>query len=88
MANGYYFHVDPPAKWRAGFTGAGENAKPFYFHCCQCDKDIEIAGVISTRPDRANFEDIGLVMVGSGPFVNPAMYCADCWREKLAGATR
>lgn len=79
----YYFDVVPPAKWRAGFIGADPDQKPFYFACCECGaKGPEMAGIICTAPT-GKFEDIALLPVKDSPFVNPAMYCSDCWKEKV-----
>lgn len=74
-----YYEVVPPTKWRAGFTGEGDNQKPFYFHCADCDAETEIAGFLGTGPA---FNQIGLIPADGGPFVRAAMFCQGCFQKR------
>ena len=76
------FSLEPPAKWRAGFTGTDANSPPFYFDCAGCGaKEPEIAGVIGTGP---TLEDIGVIPRDG--LYKTAMFCALCFEKLQAQA--
>lgn len=77
-----YFSLEPPARWQAGTVG--EARTPFYFGCADCRaKEPPIAGILSSD---GTFNGIALLPADGGPFVSPAMFCAECYAKRIAPA--
>ena len=80
-----YWTLEPPAQWRAGFTGTEPNKVPFYFDCADCSaKEPPIAGILSTD---GTFSGIGLIRTPGDIFVKTAMFCAPCLATRLQAET-
>lgn len=82
----YYFSIEPPAQYRAGFVGAERT--PFYFDCADCaSKAPAIAGFLGTGP---TFADIGCLPAGPGEtvFRKLALFCAPCYAARIAASTK
>lgn len=76
-----YHSIEPPTKWRAGYSGS--EREEFFFSCADCgEKDAEIAGIIAEDP-YTGFASIGILKAGDG-FYNPAMFCKPCFEKRLA----
>ena len=69
-----------PQMWRAGYSGAGGDRKPFYFACAKCGKEAPIAGYLSASESRGSGETLeNVCLITSGTLPRLALYCADCW---------
>lgn len=78
-----YYSIEPPSKWRAGYTGTEPNRQEFFFSCADCgEEDSLIAGIIADDP-YTGFNSIGVLKSGEG-FYNPAMFCATCFAKRLS----
>jgi hypothetical protein len=75
------YELVTPMQWRAGFTGSGENQKPFFFSCGDCGaKDAVIHGFIGSGP---TLYEIGLMRNGpKDPFTRLAMLCETCFNKQ------
>jgi len=84
-----YFELHPPAKWRMGYSGAGENAKEFYADCADCEaKEPEIAGILA-EADNPTFSGIALIVKPHPKYpesktYHAAMFCQTCFDKRVA----
>lgn len=80
-----YFSVEPPRKWKAGHVGTNP-PKDFFFNCCICGaKEPEISGILADV-NNPTFTGIAVLKQPGTSFLNPAMYCADCFKSECEKA--
>jgi hypothetical protein len=90
-----------PFKWRAGFTGQGENAKPFYFQCADCGSELLAGGLFSRSPgedEAASLDRVAIlapkpkiengvqIWAADTPLPKHALYCQACFDKQVAEA--
>ena len=80
-----FYTLDPPVLRRAGYTGSGADAKPFYFGCGLCGKQGEIAGFIGSGP--TIFDVATLENPSGSPFRRLALFCKPCLQTQMEAAT-
>lgn len=81
MSEYHYAELVTPRKWRAGYSGTGDNKQEFFFDCGKCRKKEPVIHGIYTKGN--GFYDIALLKA-DGAFVAPAMFCEECFNA-LAG---
>lgn len=82
-----YHALETPCRWRAGLLGD----KPFYFNCADCGAhEPVIAGLIAPRGFDGSIASVAMLgslkeMAHDKPGLRPAIFCAPCLAERLAG---
>jgi hypothetical protein len=71
------YTLQTPKQWLAGYTGTGENKKPFYFNCGYCDAHEPIIhGFIGP-----SHTEIAVLKQPGSVFIRKALMCHACWTK-------